>query len=177
MPFYQTFMRILGEGRPLGVHVVATADRSGIGPDGGERQRLAPGGAAPGRRIQLCMLNAQGCARRAFCARSRHRRRPGDADRHPRRHPECRRADQTARGAGHRPARRRRQGGRRGRRPAHPPVAARPAGPRGGSPCSAWPKTPWRRASSIRWLVHFTIAANTQILRLRGAGKATAFKC
>ena len=28
MPFYQIFMRILGEGRPLGVHVVATADRS-----------------------------------------------------------------------------------------------------------------------------------------------------
>ncbi|MET0672115.1 MAG: FtsK/SpoIIIE domain-containing protein [Microbacterium pygmaeum] len=32
MPFYQTFMRILGEGRPLGVHVVATADRSGSVP-------------------------------------------------------------------------------------------------------------------------------------------------
>jgi DNA segregation ATPase FtsK/SpoIIIE, S-DNA-T family len=32
MPFYQAFMRILGEGRPLGVHVVATADRSGSVP-------------------------------------------------------------------------------------------------------------------------------------------------
>lgn len=32
MPFYQVFMRILGEGRPLGVHVVATADRSGSVP-------------------------------------------------------------------------------------------------------------------------------------------------
>ncbi len=32
MPFYQTFMRILSEGRPLGVHVVATADRSGSVP-------------------------------------------------------------------------------------------------------------------------------------------------
>lgn len=32
MPFYQTFMRILGEGRPLGVHVIATADRSGSVP-------------------------------------------------------------------------------------------------------------------------------------------------
>ncbi|WP_102194567.1 FtsK/SpoIIIE domain-containing protein [Microbacterium aurantiacum] len=32
MPFYQTFMRILGEGRPLGVHVVASADRSGSVP-------------------------------------------------------------------------------------------------------------------------------------------------
>ena len=32
MPFYQIFMRILGEGRPLGVHVVATADRSGSVP-------------------------------------------------------------------------------------------------------------------------------------------------
>jgi S-DNA-T family DNA segregation ATPase FtsK/SpoIIIE len=32
MPFYQTFMRLLGEGRPLGVHVVATADRSGSVP-------------------------------------------------------------------------------------------------------------------------------------------------
>ena len=32
VPFYQVFMRILGEGRPLGVHVVATADRSGAVP-------------------------------------------------------------------------------------------------------------------------------------------------
>ncbi len=32
MPFYQIFMRILSEGRPLGVHVVATADRSGSVP-------------------------------------------------------------------------------------------------------------------------------------------------
>ncbi|MEW1834611.1 FtsK/SpoIIIE domain-containing protein [Microbacterium sp. NPDC079995] len=32
MPFYQAFMRILGEGRPLGVHAVATADRSGSVP-------------------------------------------------------------------------------------------------------------------------------------------------
>jgi len=32
MPFYQTFMRILGEGRPLGVHVIASADRSGSVP-------------------------------------------------------------------------------------------------------------------------------------------------
>ena len=32
MPFYQAFMRVLGEGRPLGVHVVATADRSGSVP-------------------------------------------------------------------------------------------------------------------------------------------------
>ncbi|WP_262927749.1 FtsK/SpoIIIE domain-containing protein [Microbacterium sp. NIBRBAC000506063] len=32
MPFYQTFMRIIGEGRPLGVHVVASADRSGSVP-------------------------------------------------------------------------------------------------------------------------------------------------
>ncbi|MDZ4044920.1 MAG: FtsK/SpoIIIE domain-containing protein, partial [Rhodoglobus sp.] len=32
MPFYQIFMRILGEGRPLGVHVVASADRSGSVP-------------------------------------------------------------------------------------------------------------------------------------------------
>ncbi|REJ06917.1 FHA domain-containing protein [Microbacterium bovistercoris] len=32
MPFYQTFMRILGEGRPLGVHVIATADRGGSVP-------------------------------------------------------------------------------------------------------------------------------------------------
>ncbi|MGA7147724.1 MAG: FtsK/SpoIIIE domain-containing protein [Microbacterium sp.] len=32
MPFYQTFMRVLGEGRPLGVHVIATADRSGSVP-------------------------------------------------------------------------------------------------------------------------------------------------
>jgi S-DNA-T family DNA segregation ATPase FtsK/SpoIIIE len=32
MPFYQIFMRILGEGRPLGVHVVVTADRSGSVP-------------------------------------------------------------------------------------------------------------------------------------------------
>ncbi|QTX05506.1 FtsK/SpoIIIE domain-containing protein [Agromyces archimandritae] len=32
MPFYQLFMRLLGEGRPLGVHVVATADRAGAVP-------------------------------------------------------------------------------------------------------------------------------------------------
>lgn len=32
MPFYQTFMRIIGEGRPLGVHVVASADRAGAVP-------------------------------------------------------------------------------------------------------------------------------------------------
>ncbi|MFE6736618.1 FtsK/SpoIIIE domain-containing protein [Microbacterium sp. NPDC057650] len=32
MPFYQTFMRILGEGRPLGVHVIASADRAGSVP-------------------------------------------------------------------------------------------------------------------------------------------------
>ncbi len=32
LPFYNVFMRILGEGRPLGVHVVATADRSGAVP-------------------------------------------------------------------------------------------------------------------------------------------------
>ncbi|BDZ63901.1 FtsK/SpoIIIE domain-containing protein [Agromyces mangrovi Wang et al. 2018] len=31
-PFYNAFMRILGEGRPLGVHVVATADRAGAVP-------------------------------------------------------------------------------------------------------------------------------------------------
>jgi S-DNA-T family DNA segregation ATPase FtsK/SpoIIIE len=31
-PFYQVFMRILGEGRPLGVHAVLTADRSGAVP-------------------------------------------------------------------------------------------------------------------------------------------------
>src|SRR5699024_2463766 len=28
-PFYQTFMRVLGEGRPLGIHAVLTADRGG----------------------------------------------------------------------------------------------------------------------------------------------------
>ncbi|WP_022889708.1 FtsK/SpoIIIE domain-containing protein [Agromyces italicus] len=32
MPFYNVFMRILGEGRPLGVHAVATADRAGAVP-------------------------------------------------------------------------------------------------------------------------------------------------
>jgi S-DNA-T family DNA segregation ATPase FtsK/SpoIIIE len=32
LPFYNVFMRILGEGRPLGVHVIATADRSGTVP-------------------------------------------------------------------------------------------------------------------------------------------------
>lgn len=31
-PFYNVFMRILGEGRPLGIHAVATADRSGSVP-------------------------------------------------------------------------------------------------------------------------------------------------
>jgi S-DNA-T family DNA segregation ATPase FtsK/SpoIIIE len=31
-PFYQSFMRVLGEGRPLGVHAVITADRSGSVP-------------------------------------------------------------------------------------------------------------------------------------------------
>src|SRR5699024_1046932 len=31
-PFYQTFMRILGEGRPMGVHAVLTADRGGAVP-------------------------------------------------------------------------------------------------------------------------------------------------
>ncbi|NYF98785.1 FtsK/SpoIIIE domain-containing protein [Janibacter cremeus] len=31
-PFYQVFMRMLGEGRPLGVHAVITADRSGAVP-------------------------------------------------------------------------------------------------------------------------------------------------
>ena len=31
-PFYQVFMRILGEGRPLGVHAVITADRGGAVP-------------------------------------------------------------------------------------------------------------------------------------------------
>ena len=32
LPFYNIFMRILGEGRPLGVHAIATADRSGVVP-------------------------------------------------------------------------------------------------------------------------------------------------
>ena len=32
MPLYNVFMRILAEGRPLGVHVVATADRAGAVP-------------------------------------------------------------------------------------------------------------------------------------------------
>jgi S-DNA-T family DNA segregation ATPase FtsK/SpoIIIE len=32
IPFYNVFMRILGEGRPLGVHVIATADRAGAVP-------------------------------------------------------------------------------------------------------------------------------------------------
>lgn len=32
LPFYNVFMRILGEGRPLGVHAIATADRSGTVP-------------------------------------------------------------------------------------------------------------------------------------------------
>lgn len=31
-PFYQVFMRILGEGRPLGIHAVLTADRGGAVP-------------------------------------------------------------------------------------------------------------------------------------------------
>ncbi len=31
-PFYQVFMRILGEGRPLGIHAVITADRGGAVP-------------------------------------------------------------------------------------------------------------------------------------------------
>ncbi len=31
-PFYNIFMRVLGEGRPLGVHVIATADRAGTVP-------------------------------------------------------------------------------------------------------------------------------------------------
>lgn len=31
-PFYQSFMRVLGEGRPLGIHAVITADRSGSVP-------------------------------------------------------------------------------------------------------------------------------------------------
>ena len=31
-PFYQIFMRILGEGRPLGVHAAITADRGGAVP-------------------------------------------------------------------------------------------------------------------------------------------------
>ena len=31
-PFYAIFMRLLGEGRPLGVHAVATADRYGAVP-------------------------------------------------------------------------------------------------------------------------------------------------
>jgi S-DNA-T family DNA segregation ATPase FtsK/SpoIIIE len=31
-PFYQAFMRVLGEGRPLGIHAVITADRSGAVP-------------------------------------------------------------------------------------------------------------------------------------------------
>ncbi|WP_144719959.1 FtsK/SpoIIIE domain-containing protein [Agrococcus jejuensis] len=33
-PFYGVFMRILGEGRPLGVHAIFTADRSGAVPTG-----------------------------------------------------------------------------------------------------------------------------------------------
>lgn len=33
-PFYREFMRILGEGRPLGVHAVITADRGGAVPTG-----------------------------------------------------------------------------------------------------------------------------------------------
>ena len=32
MPFYNIFMRILGEGRPLGVHAIITADRAGAVP-------------------------------------------------------------------------------------------------------------------------------------------------
>lgn len=32
LPFYNVFMRVLGEGRPLGVHVIATADRAGSVP-------------------------------------------------------------------------------------------------------------------------------------------------
>jgi DNA segregation ATPase FtsK/SpoIIIE and related proteins len=32
LPFYNVFMRILGEGRPLGVHAIATADRAGVVP-------------------------------------------------------------------------------------------------------------------------------------------------
>ena len=32
LPFYNVFMRILGEGRPLGIHAIATADRSGSVP-------------------------------------------------------------------------------------------------------------------------------------------------
>jgi S-DNA-T family DNA segregation ATPase FtsK/SpoIIIE len=31
-PFYNVFMRIVGEGRPLGIHTIATADRSGTVP-------------------------------------------------------------------------------------------------------------------------------------------------
>ncbi|MCK5927089.1 MAG: FHA domain-containing protein [Nocardioides sp.] len=32
IPFYNVFMRIVGEGRPLGIHAIATADRSGTVP-------------------------------------------------------------------------------------------------------------------------------------------------
>ena len=97
MPFYQAFMRILGEGRPLGVHVVATADRSGSVPTAVSSN--------VSRRVVLRLSDenayallecAEGRARRAIGARTRHRRRLRDPDRRARRDAERGRADQAA---------------------------------------------------------------------------------
>ena len=51
-PFYNTFLRILGEGRPLGVHAVITADRSGAIP--------AAVSATVSRRVVLRMSEESG---------------------------------------------------------------------------------------------------------------------
>ena len=126
MPFYQIFMRILGEGRPLGVHVVATADRSGSVPTAVSSN--------VSRRIVLRLADENAYAlvnapKDVLDERSA----PGRAivdgfeipDRRARRHPQRGRADQDPREVGRRPPSARRAGGRRDRRPPDPPGRGR----------------------------------------------------
>ena len=150
MPFYHVFMRILGEGRPLGVHVVATADRAGAVPTAVSANvsrrivlRLSDGIRVPGAR------RAEGRARRAVRARARARRGVRDAARRARRHLERGRAVHgavRAARAGSAPPepRRRRRSAPCRRRTSPTPSPTR----RRAFPCSASPTTRSRRSGS-----------------------------
>ena len=86
-PFYRTFMRILGEGRTLGLHTVITADRGNAVPTAVAANISRRVVLRMGDPSQYMLLGApRGRARRALRARARSRRRARGADRGPGRH-------------------------------------------------------------------------------------------
>ncbi len=97
-PFYRIFMRILGEGRTLGLHTVITADRGNAVPSAVAANISRRVVLRMGDPSQYMLLGVPARrARRAVRAGACGRRRSRGADRGARRHDERRRADEGAR--------------------------------------------------------------------------------